>query len=476
MSMSCVLYAAKEGGGGGIDISQQGLDLPLNGNFTATIDSSSFTANTAYQGGAVRTDSQLSTMTILHSAFTNNSANADTDGTTYASMGAGAAVYMVGTALSHTQSSVMRVLNSSFMGNNATSDTSTGAALSLSTVEADIRSSTFVKNNAGRSAGAIAMLASCNKNQAEDSNENAVSNLELRPLACSVNISLCQFTSNTAGQAAAVHLQLNGYIVTVINSTFVNNEAWTTDGAAALYVTVNSIGGVSSMALLSGVLVQGNIVLPQTATDLLSSPAYGTVWLDALLCAAVFHSTFASNQGVFGALYVDGLTGDPLTCWYQARNMTPIVEFNLQHPLFDPLAPSQVVSGNPFEATSLDIRFSLFEDTIGSGVYLTNNGQTQIISSSVFISNTAASSGGGVYMDSSDTICVSDSIFSSQYAPLSGGAVYIINGALRLQGSRINGCSALASGGGVYAEDSFVVINGYLHYMLCMTSCLGKIH
>ena len=445
--------------------------LPLNGNFTAAIDSSSFTANTGYQGGAVWIDAELLLVTILHSAFTNNSANPNTDGTTFASLGAGAAVWMTDTALSRTQSSLLRVLNSSFTGNNATSNTSTGASLSLGTVELDIKSSVFEGNYAGEFAGAIAMPASCNKNQAEGSNEIAVSNLQLQPLACSVNISRCQFTNNTAGQAAAAYLQLDGFIVTITDSSFVDNQAWTEDGAVALYVKPNSVGGVGSMVLLSGMLVQGNTVMQQRPSYPLASPATGAVWLDTLLCAAIVHSTFDGNEGVFGALYVNGLTGDPLTCWYQARNMTPIADFDLQPPLFDPLA-LQSLPTKP--TTSLDVRSSLFEKTIGSAVFISNNDQFSAISSSVFSSNTATSSGGGVYIQDSGTIFVSDSKFSSQSAPLSGGAMYILGSHLQLQGSSIIGCSAPASGGGIYAAGSFISINRYIAHIFCMASCWGK--
>ncbi len=96
----------------------------------------------------------------------------------------------------------------------------------------------------------------------------------------------------------------------------------------------------------------------------------------------------------------------------------------------------------------------------GGGIYASAG--TVNISGGTFTDN-SAEKGGAVYYDGSETVTVSGGSIGAEGSPnraVDGGAIYMGSGTIDITGGSISYNAAAASGGGIYAHNAYVNVNG----------------
>ena len=379
----------------------QGLNSSVTTPLQAEITSSTFSNNTAAEGGAVVISNQVLlrpyNCTLKNLTIFNNSAS------------------------------------------------SGGGAFWLQQVNLDITDCDFTQNSVApekphAAGGAVYANAICARAAYTSSQYSA------EPFACSLNVRNTTFDSNAAGHnGGAMYMQLDGFAVSITRSRFVRNAIGVVGGAGAAIDLVPSIkgAGLSRMLVLSETTFTGNMAPDSTL---------GTVTLQQVACIAIQSCIFDSNiAGVGAAIFTTQVNSDEATCWRQALALRGLprplatasgqLQPALGHPqnaaaLFDPLspepAPEAAAEAEPFNAVILDIRGSSFlnnsaSDQTGGAMALGSVINEAAIVNCTFTGNAAASSGGSggaITIFSNNLFIISGTSFTANAAPSSTGIVF----------------------------------------------------
>ena len=300
---------------------------------------------------------------------------------------------------------------------------------------------------------------------------------------CVIQLADTEFSGNLAGHkgalvdesTGAVHLDVNGYVITIMRCMFVGNNASTTGSIPGQYEVQHETlfdWKTSTGALHVGKFKDGfGSMVYLTNNSFIDNAAViaGAVFLGGATCIAISNNTFESNNGTdAGALYILSPGGTPSECfqWGQ-RDVTPFENLPDGSTFFEPpswgddtlvsnLAGGAGIGNYYFKSThgNVDIRGSTFSNNkaILHGALLVEGAQHPcLVSSSSFTGNMAsAGNGGAVYMSGLGDLHVVASKFSSNFASTGGAVCFTsLSGVVTVKGSGFESNLAESEGGAI---------------------------
>ena len=461
LRLSHKLLLAAESSGGAVQI--QSTNQQTFPKWAQYLVSSSFYHNTAPLGGAVYISPRNCNQTFLDSIFIGNVAHNDIDS------GEGGAISSVPVDVTRLGQSDLRLLKCLFQDNWA--DDVGGAANSGGLSGMFVQTCQFINNTAKfGQGGGMHLTAICPSPKGADSSTA----FSLAQRGCEAAITDTVFVANRASQGGGAQLRVDGFTLSMINATFMGNEAL--EGAGGVFVCPVTENGDGSIVLMSGMMFYNNTNYLDVAPTQVTAAApdgeqstvatVGALGLLNMLCVAINNSTFDQNLGLSassaGALKVVGLSGSPSTCHDLVDGALPAGS-QRNPPLFQPLRYLQHNSSDLLQPTSLDLRYTNFTNNVGGiagGMYLHNSANNNAtISYCKYRNNTStAGSSGGISALLAPDIFVTQTTFTDQHAHTLGGAISVDNGPLTVNGSFIQGCTAETSGGGIAARQASVRI------------------
>ncbi len=418
--MTVGLYGMTIAGGNGAD--GGGID-----NFgTLTVGSSTFTRNSATNGGGGIFNELGSTATISNSIFTNNYA------------GSGGSIFNYGT---------VTVSSSSFTGNSAGAY---GGGLDNEDGEAIVTDCIFTSDSAGIGGGLANVFGRVTvSGTAFTSNFAIVGSVDGGGIGGGIandgalTVSDSTFTGNSASNGGGVYNFMLG-TATVSGSTFSINSASGIGGGlynGGTATVTNSTFTSNSAVFGGGIDNYTSAILTEGGSTFTSNSAtfggdggglsnYGT--------ATVSDSTFFKNSADSGGGIENGTSG----------NGSLIGTVTVTNSTFTDNSATGNNGGGIANGGMLVVSGSSFTDNssfYGGG--LSNYG-TATVKSSTFASNTAVIYGGGIF--GAGTSALSGCSFTNNSANFDGGGIYNdSSGTATVKGSSFIGNSA-ADGGGIF--------------------------
>lgn len=393
----------------------------------ATIINSSFTSNTSdSSGGAIYNYAGSSLyiyLQIYDSEFTENKATvsggaivndwntASIDGSTFKANSADSG----GGAIYNYYAGEMTINDSSFVENTA--GTYGGAIYNLQNAVVDITNSSFTKNSAGTAGGAIFnyyATGSVINSVFEDNAATAYAGAIYNAYYSEFTIDDSTFTGNTASSTSST--SYGGAItntgsseLTITNSSFTGNTATSTSSA--------SYGGAIYNYSFSTLSINNSSFTNNSATNRAGAiyNRYGSVLF-------VYDSTFTGNSSNYGgAIY--NIYGTSNSVNYESIAYIYNSAFTEN---------SSAYSGAAIYNSSSTIYLyeSEFIDNVAEsgGGAVFNSGGSAYIYDSVFTGNTAGTNGGAIYNSSSGTVYLfaddSDTVFTGNTAGGVSNALY----------------------------------------------------
>ena len=343
-----------------------------NGNLY--INYSSFTNNTASNGGAAYTSSSYDSAVINGIIFNNNSA-----------VSSGGAIYMSNSYVSVAMNEISLINNIAGSDGGAVYTSSRYNSIAINGI------SRMVNNTAGRNGGAVYVLG----------NNNFVSILTNGTI----------FINNRAKSGAGGAIHIPGYpgvSVTTYDTTFTNNIGYT--GGGALHIA----GNQSSLTVNRSTFINNLITGPNAnggAVNVNDANVQSIAFSDS-----IFVNNSATN-GTGGAIYAKrGFSVHDTIFGYNKAPLCAVVnveQANLRLHRFMALTTSTFLHNS---ASGSTVRGNT------GGVGCIRNADVSIVSST-FSHNTAAGSG-GVFAFEKSIINVESSTFRNNTATLDGGVFY----------------------------------------------------